>query len=244
MLKENFAKKLSANNLILAMLHLKGESREEKMEIGIRESHALYEGGVDAVVIENYYGSYDDMEMMLKYFVKHFGDYTYGVNALDNDQLGFALAREYGAHFLQLDSVAGHLELKDDGSFHEMIQMERERTDAFLFGGVRFKYQPYKSGRTLEEDLNIGMTRCDGIVVTGEATGDATPMSKLKEFRQICGNQFPLLVGSGSTPENIEKLLEVANGAIVGSYFKDTYKDSGDVDKAHVMEFMSLVKGR
>lgn len=241
-LRDEFSNKLKNNKMILAMLHLKGNSKEERMEIAIRESNALYEGGADAIIIENYFGDYEDMEMVLKYIVKQFPDRIYGINALDNDQLGFALAREYHAHFLQLDSICGHLTPEEDVAFEKMIELERARTDAFLFGGVRFKYQPYKSGRSLEEDLKIGMTRCDGIVVTGNATGDATPIAKLTEFRNICGEGFPLLIGSGATPENIKDLLNVASGAIVGSYFKDNYKDTGDVDKKHVIEFMNAIQ--
>lgn len=240
--KNTFINRMKERKVILAMLHLKGDTPKKILEIAIRESNALYNGGADAVIVENYYGSYKDMEMVLNYYAKNFSDKMYGVNALDDDQLGFKLAREYGAHFLQLDSVAGHLELKDDEIFNEMIQMERQRTDAFLFGGVRFKYQPYKSGRSLEDDLQIGMKRSDGIVVTGTATGDATPLKKLKEFRRICGDSFPLLAGSGSTPENIAQILTIAQGAIVGSYFKDNYVDSGDVEQEHVEKFMKVVR--
>ena len=53
-----------------------------------------------------------------------------------------------------------------------------------LLGGVRFKYQPVHSGRTLEEDLRIGMERCDAIVCTGEGTGIPTPLGKVEEFVQ------------------------------------------------------------
>ena len=112
-------------------------------------------------------------------------DFIYGVNALHNDALGFELAKKYGASFIQLDSVAGHLTPEDDAVFGESIAKWRAGYDGFVIGGVRFKYQPYLSGRTLEEDLHIGMSRCDAIAVTGEGTGKTRPWIR-------CGNSDAL----------------------------------------------------
>lgn len=101
---------------------------------------------------------------------------------------------------------------------------------------------PYKSGRSLEEDLTIGMTRCDAIVVTQDATGQETSMEKIREFRKIMGSDFPLVIGAGLTPDNCEKQFEVADAAIVGSYFKDTYKDTGIVDLSHIQTLMKKME--
>lgn len=43
------------------------------------------------------------------------------------------------------------------------------------------------------------------------------------------------------TKENISRQFEVADGAIVGSYFKDTRKDTGELCGAHVKELMDIV---
>jgi predicted TIM-barrel enzyme len=40
----------------------------------------------------------------------------------------------------------------------------------------------------------------------------------------------------------IKEMLTLADAAIVGSTFKDTRKDSGDVSHTHVMEFMDVVR--
>ena len=52
------------------------------------------------------------------------------------------LAKKYGASFIQLDSVAGHLTPEDDAVFGESIAKWRAGYDGFVIGGVRFKYQP------------------------------------------------------------------------------------------------------
>lgn len=226
---------------ILGMLHLKGDTDEKVLQTAIKEMDLLTHNGVDAVVVENYFGKPHHVEMVLKYLKENRKDIIYGVNLLDDDALGFELAKKYDAKFIQLDSVAGHLDIPEDLKFHKFITAKRKECNAFVLGGVRFKYQPYKSGRSLEEDLKIAMTRCDAIVVTGAATGMETDLDKINSFRKIIGD-FTLVVGAGMTPENCSKQLEIADAAIVGSYFKDTHKDTGDVSADHVRYFMDAVQ--
>jgi predicted TIM-barrel enzyme len=44
------------------------------------------------------------------------------------------------------------------------------------------------------------------------------------------------------TVATIKEKLALADAAIVGSTFKDTRKDTGEVSQAHVMEFMDTVR--
>ena len=59
----------------------------------------------------------------------------------------------------------------------------------------------------------------------------------IQEFRNIIGD-FPLIVGAGMTAENCVKQFAVADGGIVGSYFKDTYEVTGTVDVEHVKKLI------
>lgn len=239
---KNFLSLFNVKKPILAMIHLTGESDEEKIDIAKHEIDLLIDNGVDAVIIENYFGSSDVVEEVLRYVYQNRKNIIYGLNVLDDDKKAFELADKYEAKFIQLDSVSGHLNLDDDSEFEKWITTARKQTNAFVLGGVRFKYQPYLSGRSLEEDLQIGMDRCDAIVVTGEGTGLETDITKIKEFRRIMGNDFPLVVGAGITADNLKEQLEVADAAIVGSYLKDTFKDDGNVSTENVRHFMAEVK--
>ena len=42
---------------IIAMLHLKGNSDEEIMERMMKETEIYYRNGIDAVLVENYFGN-------------------------------------------------------------------------------------------------------------------------------------------------------------------------------------------
>lgn len=66
-------------------------------------------------------------------------------------------------------------------------------------------------------------------------------MEKIESFRSVIGD-FPLVIAAGMTKENAAKQLRVGDMAIVGSYFKDNYKDIGDVCKEHVVDFMDTIK--
>ena len=237
-MKKEFLDVFKSRKPIFGMLHLLGDNDEEVMERAKKEISIYYENGVDAVIVENYFGTYPHMVQVLTYLQQNYPDQVYGVNCLDQDTMNFELAIQYGATFVQLDSVAGHLEERNDITFDAFMKLYRSRFSGYVLGGVRFKYQPYLSGRSLQEDLRIGMTRCDAIVVTQDATGQETSMEKIKEFRDIIGN-FPLIIGAGMTPDNCEKQLAVGDAAIVGSYFKDTYKDNGEVDAQHVKQMIN-----
>jgi hypothetical protein len=226
---------------VMAMLHLKGETPDERLKKAIVEADIYVQCGVDAMIVEDYYGDVDDVERTLAYLSKERPDYLLGVNVLDNFAKSYELALEYGAKFMQVDSICGHLEVKDEPAYFAMIDGYRQDKKVAVIGGVRFKYQPYLSGRSLKEDLEIGMQHCDAIAVTGAGTGVNTDTQKIKEFREIMGT-FPLVVAAGMTVETIKEKLSIGDAAIVGSTFKDTRKDTGDVLAAHVQEFMDEVK--
>lgn len=223
---------------IIGMLHLSGYGREKILDNAKREIEIMYCNGVNAVLVENYFGDRIDVENALKYLQEYYSDMVYGVNLLGFPETAFDLARKYGAKFVQMDSVCGHLEPNYEKPFLKKLDTMRGDGDIFLLGGVRFKYQPVRSGRSLEEDLKLGMERCDAIVVTGEGTGISTDLEKIKTFRSILGD-FPLIVGAGMTAETAQKQLAFSDGAIVGSYFKEYGDAQYPVDEARVKEFIS-----
>lgn len=226
---------------ILAMLHLKGDDAGERLERAIREADIYAENGVDGMIVEDYYGDADDVEQALAYLTKERPGYVLGVNVLDDFARSYELARQYGAKFMQVDSICGHLQLKDETAYFKLVEGYRRDGKVAVIGGVRFKYQPYLSNRSLEEDLNIAMQHCDAIAVTGAGTGVVTDTEKIRQFRAVAGD-FPLVVAAGMTKEAVAEKLSIGDAAIVGSTFKDTRKDSGEVSAEHVREFMDEVR--
>lgn len=227
---------------IMAMLHLSGDTDQGVFDLARAEIDVLYGNGVDAVIVENYFGSVDSVERVLDYLASNRPTSAYGVNVLGDDARAFELADAYGASFIQLDSVAGHLRAEDDKIFAQELQERRASSSCFVLGGVRFKYQPVLSENSVETDLLIARQRCDGVVVSSEGTGIETSPAKIAQFREVLGTDFPLIVGAGLTVDNCDAQLALADGAIVGSYFKDSYRDTGKVVAEHVRALITAVR--
>lgn len=73
---------------------------------------------------------------------------------------------------------------------------------------------------TLEESAHMAaLNLADALIVTGEATGLATPLSDVQTVKSAV--DLPVLVGSGANADSITAILASADGAIVGSAFKE-----------------------
>lgn len=225
---------------VIAMLHLKGDAEKSVLERAKDEIWRYLCGeGVDALLVENYFGSAADCAVVLEYLQQHYPRAIYGVNILGDHRKAFALCGQYGAKFIQIDSVCGHLPPGGDAAFAKELQALREKCDAVVLGGVRFKYQPVLSGRTIAQDALLGAERCDAVVITGEGTGMRTPLEKVAQFRDVLGD-FPLVVGAGVTADTVGEAVRCGDGVIVGSYFKQGHDAYGDVSDEYVQRFMAI----
>ena len=223
---------------VIGMLHLRGNGAE-KVRIAREEAKIMCGEGVDAVLVENYLNSTAlDCEAVLRMLREEMPDRIYGVNVLGDFTTSYELALEYGTAFMQVDSIAGHLPTREERAYADEIALNRLKGDLCVLGGVRFKYQPVLSGRLLAEDLAIGRSLCEAIVVTGDGTGLETDMGKIREFRSILGD-YPLVVGAGMTAANCAEQLSATDGAIVGSYFKANGWAHNPMDPKRVREFMA-----
>ena len=211
---------------IIGMIHLAGRPGQDRVDRAMREIEIYKEEGVSGVIVENYHGDFIDVEMTMDTIHgKDIGSIVVGVNCLGNTELAAYISNMHGGKFVQFDSVQGHA-----------YDPDLDTLGQFVLGGVGFKYQP-KSGNSLEYDLKEGMERCNAIVTTGDGTGIETPMSRLKEYKEIL-RDFPLIVGAGMNPGNVREQLSVADGGIVGSCFKQDGNTLAEVDRYLVREFM------
>lgn len=225
---------------VIGMIHCGAFGGRSVVEVALEEAAVYLENGLFPLV-ENYYGSSRDCEAVLSALRARHPGAVYGVNILGDDALAFELADAYGASFVQVDSVCGHLIPSDDEAYAVRLAELRTAADVVLLGGVRFKYQAVRSGRTLEEDLRIGAMRCDAIVCTGEGTGIPTPLGKVVEFKNILG-RFPVVVGAGLTAETAKETLSRCDGAIVGSWLKMRHRADHPVDADNVRRLVEALR--
>jgi predicted TIM-barrel enzyme len=80
----------------------------------------------------------------------------------------------------------------------------------------------------------------DVVVISGARTGGEVSKDRVVEVKHAATR--PVLVGSGVNPSNAEKLLSIADGAIIGTYFKRHGILSNPVDVKRVKQVMDVVK--
>lgn len=226
---------------IIGVIHLKGTDEADIRERAKREIELYLNGGLDGIIVEDYFGTYPNLVWALGYLQDQKIGIPYGVNCLNFDSLCFKLARDFSCDFLQLDSVVGHVKPRDEATLDAFFALERPTCDALVLGGVRFKYQPVLSEHTVEEDIETAKGRCDAICVTGDGTGMEAPIDKIRRFKRACGDT-PLVICSGVNVDNCAEQLAVADGAVVGSFFKNTGKDTGDVSADKIELLMQQVR--
>lgn len=230
--------KVFGDTPIMGMIHLAGD---EPVKRALNEVDIYEEEGIDGAIIENYHGSITDVVDTLQELHKRKNKIVFGVNVLPNEfDDAFLFAEQSGADFIQLDHVAGNC-LGGELNVKAYSEFKEKYSDIMVLGGVWPKYYTPVPGSDLETDLKEGMKRAEAIVVTGEGTGIATPASKVEGFKEIIGNH-PLIVGAGLTLDNAYKQLCLADGGIVGSYFKKNNDTRESLDRKKVKDFMDLVK--
>ena len=228
--------------VILGMLHL-GGGPDRVRAIAVEEARILAGEGFDGVIVENYFGSDKDVEDVVSDLAALDLGIRIGINVLGNDVAAFAIASSYPVDFIQIDSVSGHLPPDGDEIFSKTLGEMRWQSRAAVLGGVRFKYQPVRSGRSEALDVAIGSARCDGIVVTSEGTGIETSTEKTDRFAHAAPPGFPLIVGAGLTPLNVAAQMANARGGIVGSWLKEGHVDRGMMSPKNVKTFADAFRG-
>ena len=219
------------------------------IDAALTDAKALIEGGIDGLLVENTFCFPIDYEIephlaaamaICTHEVVKASRVPVGVvvNMEPGDKTSLGVAVAAGARFIRSVSF-NEAVLTSFGVFQgRPAEMTRYRArlgmpDIAIFADIHVKYTTMIAERSLEDSAQAAkVSGVDAIVVTGTATGSAPPVETAARVKKAVG-KTPVLLGSGLTVENAEELLRVADGAIVGSYFKQggTYTNPVDVDK-------------
>lgn len=175
-----------------------------------------------------------------------------GVNVLRNDaRAALAIAGVCGAEFVRVNVLVGAFVTSEgiiEGKPAEVLRLRDALAPGCLvFADIMVKHgAPLASTTISEEALDAaerGMADC--IIVTGRRTGRPPSTGELTEARDALARgtrQVPVLVGSGAQPSNLENLLEVSDGVIVGSYMRKGGVAGADLDMDRALEMGGLVR--
>lgn len=78
----------------------------------------------------------------------------------------------------------------------------------------------------------------DGLIVTGNATGDPANANDLKLIKET--SKLPVIIGSGVTIDNLSDYLE-ADALIIGSHFKQNGDWMNVLDGERINNFMNKI---
>jgi hypothetical protein len=81
----------------------------------------------------------------------------------------------------------------------------------------------------------------DALIITGRMTGNAPDLEKVALAKELAKGQ-PIIMGSGTTAENIADFLKYADGSIVGYGMKDEGHPDRPVNIEIVKRFMDAVE--
>lgn len=233
-----------------------GGSVEALLERAARDAAALVEGGVDALLVENYGDvpffagsvppeSVAALALALREVRAVAAGRPVGVNVLRNDaRAALGLCASAGADFLRVNVHTGAM-LTDQGLI-EGRAAETLRARAalcprvLLLADVHVKHARPLGGETLVEAAADACERglADALVLTGTRTGLPPSAASLREVRASVG-RTPLLVGSGLDEGNARELLPLVDGAIVGSALERGGRAGEPVESARVARLRS-----
>lgn len=233
---------LDQSKFLIGMVHLgpllgysEFHSISEVIINAIKDAETLKKAGFDAILVENNY------DLPHKIIVEpgtivSFGkciseiqkivDMPIGVCVLWNDyKTALSLAKIYDLQFIRVAVFVDNVRTDYGDIFAcnaELNKYKKEigAEEVKVFTDIQVKHSILLNVRPIRESALEAVDKgSDALIVTGKWTGDMPLLSDLQEVRGAVG-QFPIVVGSGSDEENLQELLTVANGIIVGTSIK------------------------
>jgi len=253
---------------IIGMVHLwplpgapgyTGYGMEAIVERALRDAEALVEGGVDGLIVENmwdlpYYVGRDvppeaiaAQAVAAREVVKAV-DVPVGVNVIHNGgRVTLAIAVAAGADFIRVCLLTG-ARVWDTGEFDHGCAAELLRARKSLgaehikiFADVDKKHSVPFPGIDLATHIEwTEFYLADALIVSGKMTGAAPELEKVKRAKEVAHR--PVLLGSGTTAENIAQFLRYADGAIVGTALKVDGIAENPVDVERVKRYMEAAR--
>jgi len=130
-----------------------------------------------------------------------------------------------------------------NGSAGKVLRRRKERKAEHIkvFADVKKKHGSHSLTIDLDikdEIMQAEFFLADGVIVTSQFTGinpDKNDLIKAKSATKL-----PVLIGSGMTAENIQDYLPLADGFIVGSYFRKDGKFLEKLEPERLNKFMKV----
>ena len=170
-----------------------------------------------------------------------------GINMLRNDAVSaLAVAVATGCDFIRVNVHYGVMATDEgivEGEAHETTRRRRSlNADVQILADVLVKHATPVGqtdlGHVAQETTRRALA--DGLIVSGPATGQPTNSFDVSVVRRAVPDGF-VLVGSGVDEKNACRILEHADGAIVGTSLKREGIVTNPVDPARVRRLAAII---
>jgi membrane complex biogenesis BtpA family protein len=175
-----------------------------------------------------------------------------GVNVLRNDaEAALAVAGVCGAEFIRVNVLVGAFVTSEgiiEGRPAEVLRLrDALAPESLVFADIMVKHgAPLAATSISEQALDAAERgRADCIIVTGKRTGLPPSAEELTEARDAMSGEareVPVLVGSGALPSNLDSLLELSDGVIIGSYMRKGGVAGADLEVDRAVEMGGMLK--
>ncbi len=241
------------NKFIIGMVHLapslgfrNSPPIQEVINNAVYDAKVFEDSGYDAVLVENNYDLPHEINVSagtaismgkciseLKKVIK----IPIGVCVLWNDyKAALSLAKLYDLQFIRIAVFVDYVETdfgKIEACHKELNEYKTliGAADVLVFTDIQVKHSRLLNERPVGESAHEAVENgSDGIIVTGKWTGDAPELEKVKNVRESI-NDFPVIIGSGVDVNNVELLIQVADGVIVGTSVKEGNPKEKEVER-------------
>ena len=224
-----------------------------------RDAETLVDAGVDGLMLENFGDRPFFPRTVPAWTTAHMAalavetrrrfDIPLGINVLRNDgRAALAIANAAGAQFIRVNVLAG-ARVTDQGILEGIAhELMRDRTllgsdDTKVLADVNVKHSAPLGAVQLESEVAdlIDRAGADGIIVSGTGTGKMADVKELERVKAV-SHETPVFVGSGVSLDSVEDYVALADGFIVGSYFKVDGNVENPVDPKRAKEFMKKLR--
>ncbi|PSN16824.1 phosphorybosylanthranilate isomerase [filamentous cyanobacterium CCT1] len=223
-----------------------------------QEATALASGGVNGIIIENFFDAPFTKGPVDPAVVSAMGlvvqrlqtliTVPLGINVLRNDaRSALAIATCTGAAFIRVNVLTGVMATDQgliEGCAHDLLRYRKELGSSVqILADVLVKHaRPLGSPNlttAVQETIHRGLA--DGIILSGWATGSPPSLEDLELAKAAAGDR-PVFIGSGADIDNIGTLMKAADGVIVASSLKRQGDINQPIDPIRVGQFVEAMQ--
>ncbi|MGF1587694.1 MAG: photosystem I biogenesis protein BtpA [Pleurocapsa sp.] len=223
-----------------------------------QEATALAAGGVNGIIIENFFDApftkdcvdpavVSAMTLIVER-LKGMVMLPIGINVLRNDaKSAMAIATCTEVQFIRVNVLTGVMATDQgliEGKAYELLRYRRELgSEVAILADVLVKHARPLGTPNLTTAVKDTIERglADGVILSGWATG-SPPTQEDLELASAAAGDTPVFIGSGASWENIPQLMPAADGVIVSSSLKRHGKITETIDPIRVSQFVEAAK--